>query len=97
MIEELPLFAHRDQRVHEHSIKALHEEHPKLSARAQAILANVREYGPGTDRDLMHRLGFSDMGCVRPRITELIESHQLRESGSTICSTTKKRVRVISI
>lgn len=48
---------------------------------------------PWTDRQIAARLGYPDMNCVRPRITELIEQGLLVECDSIRCQVTNKRVR----
>ena len=87
----------RAQDVHEHSRAAHDAELLKLSLRAANVLTWLREHGPATDRQVATALGFTDMNGVRPRITELIDANLLEESGKTLCPTTGKRVRIVSI
>ena len=39
---------------------------------------------------------FSDMNCVAPRVTELIDLGLVVETGDTICPVTGKRVRLVA-
>lgn len=67
--------------IHQHSIEAYHAEGQRLSRRALAILAWLERYGASTDREIVCGMGFSDMNCVRPRVTEAIEAGALVEVG----------------
>jgi hypothetical protein len=67
-----------------------------LSTRAAEILRHcMRDLQPRTDRQIAQEMKFTDMNCVRPRITELIGAGLLRESGSITCPVTRKRVRLV--
>jgi hypothetical protein len=83
--------------IHAHSIEAYHSEQPRLSRRALAILAWLAEHGAATDREIVNGMGFSDMNCVRPRVTEAIESGALVEVGEKRCSMTGKNVRIVDL
>lgn len=83
--------------IHDNSVQAYHEEEPKLSRRADAVLAWITRHGPHTDREVMVGMGFSEPNAVRPRITELIERGKLMEVGDIMCSVTGKRVRRVDI
>lgn len=83
--------------IHEHSIAAYHQELPRLSRRAQAIIAWLEIHPRSTDREVMVGMGFSDMNCVRPRITEAVELGALVEVGEAICSYTRKTVRLLDL
>lgn len=83
--------------VHEHSIEAYHSETAKLSRRAVAILAWLELHGPSTDREIVYGMGFSDMNCVRPRVTEAVEAGELVEVGEKRCSVTGKMVRLVDL
>lgn len=54
-----------------------------------------------TDRGILFALNdmfetnLIDMNCVRPRVTELMKSGQLVETGSTRCRITNKTVRMV--
>jgi len=66
----------------------------KLSRRAAEILRWLLAHPrPWTDREIAHCMGYPDMNCVRPRITELVQMGLLEEADSVICKTTGKRVR----
>jgi len=82
--------------VHQHSIKAYHEEEVKLSKRAEMVLSHLKSCEhPQTDRQVMASLGFSEPNAVRPRITELIKLKLVEERGSVKCPITEKTVRVV--
>jgi hypothetical protein len=83
--------------MHLHSIKAHHEEEPKLGKRASLILNLLcnPSMGESTDREVKEMLGFSDMNSVRPRITELLKMGLLVECGSKECPVTGKLVRIV--
>jgi DNA-binding Lrp family transcriptional regulator len=91
-MEQLPL--RYDSRAN--SVAALREENRKLSAREDLILAELRAHGPGTDREIARRLGFSEMNCVRPRITHLIEIGIVRVLEDVKCKVTNKTVRRVT-
>ncbi len=80
---------------HENSAEAYAAGRQKLSRRAGEVLELLRDKGPATDREIMTALRFSEPNQVRPRICELIELGDVRECGTKICATTKKRVRVV--
>lgn len=79
--------------VHENSLKALGEELPKLTTRAEEIYRHIAEFGPKTDRQIKEALGYPDMNMVRPRVTELIRTGRLIEIDYVIDRITKKTVR----
>lgn len=83
--------------IHEHSIAAYHAELPRLSRRAAKIIGWLELHGPSTDREVVYGMGFSDMNCVRPRITEAIEVGALVEVGEKRCSMTGKMVRIVDL
>lgn len=84
--------------VHANSIDAYHAEEPKLSRRAEAVLAWIRIHGKATDRQIAYGMGFGEnLNAVRPRITELIEAGKLREATNIRCEVTGKRVRVVDL
>lgn len=76
---------------------AQEREDGKLGHRAAMILDAARRGGTETyftDRQMMAKLGFTDMNAVRPRITELIDIGLLVEVGAIRCPVTSKKVRV---
>ena len=83
--------------IHEHSVAAYHQELPRLSKRAAAIIDWLELHPRSTDREVMVGMGFSDMNCVRPRITEAVELGALVEVGETVCSFTGKTVRLLDL
>lgn len=83
--------------IHANSIAAYHQELPRLSKRAQAIIRWLELHPRSTDREVMVGMGFSDMNCVRPRITEAIEIGALVEVGEAVCSYTHKKVRLLDL
>ncbi len=88
---------HPVHRMHDNSLDAYAKELPRLSRRAMLIHAEVVLGGPGTDRQIMNRMGFTDMNAVRPRISEMIDLGVLREVATKKCPTTGKRVRVVDL
>lgn len=61
--------------------------------RRESILQVYRESKlPLTARQVMTRLGLSDMNSVRPRIAELRDAGKLREACKVFDSTTRKTV-----
>lgn len=76
---------------------AQEEANGRLGKRAATILkwlkANPRPY---TDREVAARLGYPDMNCVRPRITELVQEGLLVEVDSVRCHITGKTVRRVA-
>lgn len=89
--------AHAAHQMHDNSLATYRAEETKLSRRALAVLAWVKDHGPHTDRGVMVGMGFADMNSVRPRITELIDANKLMEVAHRPCPVTGKRVRVIDI
>lgn len=83
--------------IRQHSIEAYHQERPKLSRRALAVLDWIELHPKVTDREVMRGLGFSDMNAVRPRVTELIEAGRLVEVGERVCPVTRKTVRTVDL
>lgn len=83
--------------IHQHSIEAYHSEQPRLSRRALSILQWLELHGPSTDREIVCGMGFSDMNCVRPRVTEAIDAGALVEVGEKRCSMTRKMVRIVDL
>lgn len=85
--------------MHQNSLAAYYAERDagRLSRRARAVLADVQRNGPGTDRQIRDRMGFDDMNHVRPRITELVQAGELRETGRVVDPVTGKRVRVVDV
>lgn len=88
---------HAAHRLHENSLAAYRAEESRLSKRAEAVLAWIRENGAHTDREVMRGMGFSEPNAVRPRITELLELHKLTEVCSRRCPETGKTVRVVDV
>jgi hypothetical protein len=61
-----------------------------------AVLASAKK--PLTDREILRRSGLgADMNLVRPRITELVMAHRLKERLSIKCPVTGRRVRTVQI
>lgn len=88
----------RPQEMHRNSLQAFYADEPKLSRRAEQILAWIAERGPRTDREVAYGMGFGEnLNAVRPRITELIDSHKLMEVGDVKCPVTGKRVRRVDV
>lgn len=83
--------------VHTHSIAAYHAELPRLSRRAQQIIDWLELHPKKTDREVMIGLGFQDMNCVRPRITEAVDLGALVEVDEKVCPVTRKTVRIVDL
>ncbi len=84
--------AHSAHQVHPNS--ALSYEQLDLAARAKLVAqAYQRSPIPMTDRQVVAWLGFDDMNCCRPIITNLLDEGVLVESDRVQCATTKKMVR----
>lgn len=81
--------------IHENSIQA-HSEQEEISLdRYSRIYNKLIESGQKTDREVMMEMGFRDMNCVRPRITELVRKGWAIEVGDKVCQWTGKKVRVV--
>ena len=85
--------------LHQNSLEAYWSgQVGEFSRREKEILAIFRsKAGTFTDREIMLGLGFTEMNCVRPRITELIQRGVLEEVGSLIDNVTQKRVRRVRL
>jgi len=73
---------------HEHSARARQQGDYRAGTRSAAILEVLRAEGGLTDREVLQRLiargtlpQGADINAVRPRITEMVKAHVLRESG----------------
>lgn len=93
----MPTLFDQPRRTHPNSRKAHAEEGPRLSKRAAAILANVREHGPGSDKAIAARMWFSHRSAVQPRISDLVKMGLLVECGEQVDSETGKTVRVVGV
>lgn len=83
--------------THPNSTAALAQEKDKkrLSRRCRMILSEAsKRDSEFSDRQMRQWLGLSDMNAVRPRITELVQDGFLVECGTTIDTTSRKRVRL---
>jgi predicted HTH transcriptional regulator len=83
--------------IHANSIAAYRSEQPRISRRAQQIIAWLEIHPRKTDREIMQGMGFSDMNSVRPRVTELVDSGRLVEVGEKVCPVTRKTVRIVDL
>lgn len=91
--------------LHEHSLQAYREERPKLSRRAEAIMAIFRSQPNRlfTDRDVLGTYCFqnhvtaADMNLVRPRLTELRDTGYIEEVGETVDRASRKKVRLLRL
>jgi len=83
--------------MHQNSLFAYCEEKQVLGERAQSILVKLQAWAPNaaTDRQITQAMGFSDLNCVRPRLTELIKRGLVEECGNTKCEITGKTVRLV--
>ena len=84
---------------HVNSINAYDEGKEEwFSKREKLILAALSGLKRGaSDRELMIRLGFTDMNSVRPRITEMVKEGLLEEVSNQEDPITKKVVRVVAL
>ena len=85
--------------MHENSILSYIEElsNDNINKRSKEILECLKSLASATDRQIKNYLGYDEMNCVRPRITELIDSGHIREIGSVKCETTGKTVRLVQL
>jgi hypothetical protein len=68
------------------------------TSRRQAILEVYRHSPrPLTDRQVRDELHLQDMNQVRPRITELVKGHWLREVGKVRDEYSRKTVRLVTV
>jgi hypothetical protein len=79
--------------IHDNSIETFHSI-DREKRREMVFRVYEESYEPLSDRDVATRLNFSDMNSARPRISELILSHRLKEVGNRKDSVTGKTVRV---
>jgi hypothetical protein len=82
--------------MHTNSLRCYSEERDNLGKRASLIYNLLLEKGALTDRDVTKMLGFTELNCCRPRLTELIKSHWCYEVGDIDCCVTGKRVRLVA-
>lgn len=89
--------------MHKNSIRA-HTEQKDAGKRTRLIVEVLnciqdrpRWNGGLTDREIMKRLGFTDMNAVRPRITELIDRGIVEECGDVKDSVTGMTVRLVRL
>lgn len=96
-ISDLPLFSQPSHSMHKNSMRAHKADKKELGGRSLDILTNVREVGPGTDRDIAKRMGFPHRSWVQPRISDLIKAGHLSQKEDMPCSVTGKLVRVVAL
>jgi hypothetical protein len=82
--------------MHTNSLRCYGEERDNLGKRASLIYSLLLSKGALTDRDVMDLLSFREPNAVRPRLTELIQSHWCYEVGNKDCHVTGKRVRLVA-
>ncbi len=93
--------------IHPNSRKALENitNSGELGQRYVEVLRAFWQLGYATDRQVMNHLGYPDMNCVRPRITELLGNLKqpknvprlLIECSNVDDPKTGKKVRIIQI
>ena len=88
---------HTSHCIHPHTRMSWLESRWLLTGRKLDIITEIENDGPGTDRQIMGRLGFSDPNAVRPFITMMVKDGMLIESGSEKCRTSGRTVRVTSL
>lgn len=67
----------------------------RYNEKHKAVIKDILDHGPGTDRKIAARMGLGHRQDVAPRITELIERGDLAEVGEAVCNVTGKTVRVV--
>jgi len=82
--------------MHRNSLKVYAELKDKMSARARVIHTLLLSVGAMTDRQVMHRLNYTEPNMCRPRCSELIQSHWCYEAGHINDHETGKRVRLVA-
>jgi chromosome segregation and condensation protein ScpB len=82
--------------IHTNSLIAHETKRPKLSTLAQQVLAAIRAYGPGTDRQIAERMGVTYQR-FQPRASDLKRAELVRECGTALCRETGIMVRVIEV
>lgn len=86
--------------IHANSVKSYHQGllDGSFSDREQEIIDALKTLHKATDRQIMEYLGYEDMNCIRPRLTELIkEAAIVEEIGSRHDLLTNKKVRLVRI
>lgn len=83
-----------------HKNSDLAREQEKKSGRSSCIRESifhllVERGAPMTDREVAGVLGEEDLNNVRPEITRLRDAGLVREVGSTKCSVTRRKVRLV--
>lgn len=89
--------------VHENSLASFNSL--DRESRRQVVVRVYEAFGPQTDREVGHRLGFSDLNAVKPRISEMVAREQsdsitqypLIECGRRRDPLTNKTVRVVRL
>lgn len=84
-------------KAHSNSLQAHYEERENLSKRCNIILKFFQFFSEQefTDRQVQKQLGFAERNQVQPRITELVGSSYLVETGKVKCDVTGKQVRTV--
>lgn len=84
--------------MHKNSLAAFDEGlKGPFNRRESLILQEIHRAGPGTDREIMQRLGFTEPNQTRPRISALVDRGFLEEFSEKIDPVTKKTVRVVRV
>ena len=86
------------QSMHAHSLEAWRSGRLSIfNHREVEVLRALEKLGAATDREIMVSLGKLDPNYVRPRVTELIKSGLLEESGECRDPHSGKMVRRVRI
>lgn len=78
--------------IHANSAAAFKQTQTERGNLETRIMDLMADGAPRTDRQIASELGHTEP--LRPRITTLVEDGRLLEVGSTVCTTTQKRVRL---
>jgi len=74
-----PLRRHATHEMRTPSLEAHGLNRNALGSRSLNVLAWLKANGPATARQIVDGIGFKDMNCVRPRLTELRKLGLVRE------------------
>lgn len=86
--------------IHEHSLKSFAKLKNKTWSRRAEIVRVLEEHcAICTDREIARILGYKDLNCVRPRITEGINYplYIFKQCGTDRCNVTGRIVRTIRL
>ena len=88
---------HNQHNMRWNSLEAHQVEKQKFPSRKEKIISFLYKHGRSTERQIMLGLGFTDMNSIRPRVTEMINSGELKELGTSVNPVTKRKCRIVNI